>query len=53
MEAKIVFDPKVVVWGSGAVLDKDGQEIAKVRIEPQNLTEEQKKELEKLRGNNP
>ena len=46
---RLHYEPKILMWGSGAVLDAEGNEIAKVRIESSGLTEEQQQVLEELK----
>jgi hypothetical protein len=47
---EIEYKPQLLMWGSGSVLDAEGNEIAKVRIESSGLTLEQQKALEELKS---
>lgn len=45
------FQVKILSYGSGAILDSNGVEVGKVRIESEGLTEEQRNALiEKIRA---
>ena len=50
---EVEYKPQLLMWGSGAVLDAEGNEVAKVRIESSGLTEEQKIALEELKRGDP
>ena len=44
------YKPQLLMWGSGAVLDAEGNEVGKVRIESTGLTTEQQEALKVLQA---